>query len=54
MGVVYKDANRWVNTGLYYTQTFIDYIRAQGGQLRKPAAAGYSHKSVTGKDGGRL
>jgi len=54
MGAVYKDAGRWVNTGLYYTQTFIDHIRAQGGQLRKPAATDYSHKSVIGKDGKRL
>ena len=54
MRVVYKDPSRWVNTGLYYTQTFIDYIRAQGGQLLKPAAADYSHKSVINKDGTRL
>ena len=54
MGVVYRDPNRWVNTGLYYTQTFIDYIRAQRGQLLKPAAADYSHKSVVDKDGKRL
>ena len=54
MGVVYKDPSRWVNTGLYYTQTFIDYIRAQGGQLLKPAAADYSHKSLINKDGTRL
>ena len=54
MGVVYKDTSRWVNTGLYYTQTFIDYIKAQRGQLPKPAAAEYSHKSVIGKDGKRL
>lgn len=54
MGVVYKDSSRWVNTGLYYTQTFIDYLRAQRGQVRKPGAAEYSHKSVIAKDGTRL
>jgi len=54
MGAVYKDASRWVNTGLYYTQTFIDHVRAQGGQLLKPAVADYSHKSVIGRDGKRL
>jgi 5'-nucleotidase len=54
MGVVYKDTNRWVNTGLYYTQTFIDHIKAQRGQLLKPSAGDYSHKSVIGKDGKRL
>jgi len=54
MGVIYKDPSRWVNTGLYYTQTFIDHIRAQGGQLTKPAAADYSHRSVIDKDGKRL
>lgn len=54
MGVVYKDPHRWVNTGLYYTQTFIDYIRGQRSQLLKPAAAAYSHKSVIAKDGTRL
>jgi 5'-nucleotidase len=54
MGVVYKDQTRWVNNGLYYTQTFIDYIQAQRGQVVKPASASYSHKSVVAKDGNRV
>ena len=44
------DAGNYVNTYLLYTQTFVDYVRAQG-TLGRPAAADYSHQSVITKDG---
>ncbi len=50
MGVMAQDAARAVNTGLDYTQTFIDYIQKHG-RLVKPNAADYSHKSVTDTTG---
>lgn len=30
LGRVQADASRWVDTGLYYTQTFVDHVRAAG------------------------
>lgn len=43
LGRVQADATRWVDTGLYYTQTFVDYIRAQGG-LRPVPADDYANR----------
>ncbi len=42
-----------VNTYLNYTQTFVDYLRAQG-RVSRPAAADYSHKTVISRAGRRL
>jgi 5'-nucleotidase/UDP-sugar diphosphatase len=39
-----------VNTYLNYTQTFVDYLLAQG-RVSRPAAADYSHQRVIGRDG---
>jgi 5'-nucleotidase len=46
LGVIYTDSARaHVDTGLYYTQTFIDYIK-QRPTIDKLSAADYSHKHV--------
>jgi len=42
LGVAF-DEGRYVNTYLLYTQTFIDYVTAQGSLVR-PARADYSHQ----------
>ncbi|MBL8423870.1 MAG: 5'-nucleotidase C-terminal domain-containing protein, partial [Candidatus Accumulibacter phosphatis] len=42
-----------VNTYLNYTQTFVDYLLAQG-RVSRPAAADYSHKTVISRAGRRL
>jgi len=42
-----------VNTYLNYTQTFVDYLLAQG-RVSRPAAANYSHKTVISRAGRRL
>lgn len=44
------DSGNYVNNYLLYTQTFVDYIRAQG-TVARPAAADYSHQSVITRDG---
>jgi len=43
-GTVYATGN-YVNNYLLYTQTFVDYVLAQG-SIGRPAAADYSHQSV--------
>ena len=47
------DSGNYVNNYLLYTQTFVDYIRAQG-TVSRPAAGEYSHQSVITKDGTKL
>ena len=47
------DSGNVVNNYLLYTQTFVDYIRAQG-TVSRPAAGEYSHQSVITKDGTKL
>ncbi len=42
-----------VNTYLNYTQTFVDYLLAQG-QVGRPAAGDYSHRTVIDRAGRRL
>ena len=44
-GTVYA-TGRYVNNYLLYTQTFVDYVLARG-TVGRPAAADYSHQSVT-------
>lgn len=44
-GTVYATGNV-VNNYLLYTQTFVDYVLARG-SIARPAAADYSHQSVT-------
>jgi len=44
LGVAYS-AGRYVNTYLLYTQSFVDYVIAQG-SLARPARGEYSHQSV--------
>ena len=44
-GTVYATGN-YVNNFLLYTQTFVDYVKANG-SIGRPAAANYSHQSVT-------
>jgi 5'-nucleotidase/UDP-sugar diphosphatase len=44
-GTVYATGN-YVNNYLLYTQTFVDYVLARG-SIGRPAAADYSHQSVT-------
>ena len=46
-------AGRSVNTYLNYTQTFVDYLLARG-ELRRPIATEYSHKSVRTRSGQAL
>jgi 5'-nucleotidase len=48
-GTVYATGNV-VNNYLLYTQTFVDYVLAQG-SLSRPAAANYSHQKVTTASG---
>jgi 5'-nucleotidase len=48
-GPIYNSGN-FVNNSLLYTQTFVDYIRAQG-TVGRPAAGDYSHQAVITKDG---
>lgn len=43
LGRVHADPTRWVDTGLYYTQTFVDFIRARG-TLRAVPADEYAHR----------
>ncbi|MCR5866309.1 5'-nucleotidase C-terminal domain-containing protein [Aquincola sp. J276] len=43
LGRVHADPTRWVDTGLYYTQTFVDFIRARGA-LRPVPPDEYSHR----------
>ena len=47
------DAGNVVNNYLLYTQTFVDYVRAQG-SVGRPAAADYSHQQVITKAGAAL
>lgn len=54
LGAIYKDKGRWVDTGLYYTQTFIDFIASRNGQLDKVDADQYSHRSLISSAGVRL
>lgn len=54
LGAIYKDKGRWVDTGLYYTQTFIDFIASRNGQLDKVDADQYSHRSLISSAGARL
>jgi 5'-nucleotidase/UDP-sugar diphosphatase len=42
-----------VNTYLNYTQTFVDYLLAQG-QVSRPAAGDYSHRTVIDRAGRQL
>ncbi len=49
LGPIYA-AGRYVNTYLLYTQSFVDYVQAQG-TLSRPAAADYSHQRVISKAG---
>lgn len=51
-GALFK-SGQYVNTYLLYSQTFIDYIKAQGTIGRVPRSE-YSHKSVITKGGTRL
>ena len=44
------DSGNYVNNYLLYTQTFVDYIRAQG-SVGRPDAGDYSHQGVITKDG---
>lgn len=44
------DSGNYVNNYLLYTQTFVDYIRANG-TVSRPAASDYSHQMVTTKAG---
>lgn len=44
------DSGNYVNNYLLYTQTFVDYIRAQG-VVSRPAPGEYSHQSVITRDG---
>jgi len=44
-GTVYATGN-YVNNYLLYTQTFVDYVLAQG-NISRPAAANYAHQKVT-------
>ena len=43
-------AGRYVNTYLLYTQSFVDYVIAQG-TIARPKAADYAHQKVTTKAG---
>ena len=49
LGPVYA-ANRYVNTYLLYTQSFVDYVMALG-SIDRPKATDYSHQKVIGKNG---
>jgi 5'-nucleotidase len=49
LGTAYT-ANRYVNTYLLYTQSFVDYVLAKG-SLARPARADYSHQTVVTKAG---
>jgi len=51
-GTVYATGN-YVNNYLLYTQTFVDYVLAQG-SIGRPAAADYSHQKVTAVTGAVL
>ena len=51
---IYKDKSRWVDTGLYYTQTFIDFVESRNGRLDKVDASQYSHQSLISATGSRL
>lgn len=44
-GTVYATGN-YINNYLLYTQTFVDYVLAQG-SISRPAPANYSHQNVT-------
>lgn len=52
LGVAYK-ANRYVNTYLLYTQSFVDHVLAKG-SIARPARSDYSHQSVISKAGATL
>jgi 5'-nucleotidase / UDP-sugar diphosphatase len=54
LGAIFKDRDRWVDTGLYYTQTFIDFIASKNGQLNKIGAEEYSHRSLVSASGAKL
>ena len=49
LGTVYK-TGAYTNTYLLYTQSFVDYVQAQG-TISRPKAADYSHQSVVSKTG---
>ena len=49
LGTAYT-ANRYVNTYLLYTQSFVDHVLAKG-SLARPARADYSHQTVVTKAG---
>lgn len=49
LGAIHATVN-YVNTYLPYTQTFVDYVQAQGAVAR-PAAADYSHQRVITREG---
>jgi 5'-nucleotidase len=49
LGTAYT-ANRYVNTYLLYTQSFVDYVLAKG-SLARPARGDYSHQMVVTKAG---
>ncbi len=51
LGKVIADRSRWVDTGLYYTQTFIDFVASHQGLLLKQPADQYAHQSVVLPDG---
>lgn len=54
LGKVTADRSRWVDTGLYYTQTFIDFLAARQGRLEKLPLDDYAHRSVVLPNGERL
>lgn len=49
LGPIYS-AGRYINTYLLYTQSFVDYVIAQG-SIARPAAADYAHQKVISKTG---
>ena len=51
-GTIYATGN-FVNNYLLYTQTFVDYVLAQG-SISRPAPANYSHQKVTTASGAVL
>jgi 5'-nucleotidase len=52
LGAIHATGN-YVNTYLLYTQTFVDYVQAQG-VVARPAAGDYSHQRVTTREGKTL
>ena len=47
---IYK-SSRGINTYLFYTQSFVDFVSAKGGNIAHPAVADYSHQKVINKAG---